>query len=77
MFNEAECEEAGSTTVKNHSGTHTSRVSNLPREEIFNDLPQAEKVCPHDGTELKTLAVKITNSWASFRPKSKLYATSV
>ncbi|WP_281388207.1 transposase [Teredinibacter haidensis] len=42
LFDEAECEESGRTTVKSHSGTHTPGVSipdNLPREEIVHDLP--------------------------------------
>jgi transposase len=28
----------------------------MPREEILHDLPEAEKVCPHDGTRLVEIA---------------------
>ncbi len=64
LFNEAEeisTEESESaelevTKVKSHSRTRKPRVSipdNLPREDIVHDLPESEKVCPHDGTALK------------------------
>lgn len=62
LFNEAEDEELTSTedsteiTVPAHTRKKKKRVSippELPREEIVHDLEEADKVCPHDGTELK------------------------
>ena len=66
LFNEAEsivAEEEESTsdtrvTVKAHKRTRKPRVSipdEYPREEFVYDLPDSEKVCPHDGHELKVI----------------------
>ena len=46
------------TTVKSHERQSRPRVSTpaeLPREEIVHDLPDSEKVCPKDGTELEVI----------------------
>lgn len=32
----------------------------LPREEVIIDLPDVEKVCPHDGTTLKEIGEEVT-----------------
>jgi len=61
LFNEAEeleDEDVAEETVavKPHQRVKRPRVSipkELPREEIVHDLPDDEKVCPHDGTVLK------------------------
>lgn len=65
LFNEAEelavGEESGApetTTVKSHERKARPRVSipdELPREEIIHDLPESEKICPKDGTELEVI----------------------
>ena len=65
LFNEAEevdesqesdaHQEPDSTTVKSHARKARPRVAipdDLPREDIIHDLPEAEKVCPKDGTKL-------------------------
>ena len=64
LFNEAEAVveeeqvESETTSVKSHARRTQPRVSipdALPREDIVHDLPEAEKTCPHDGTELKVI----------------------
>lgn len=65
LFNEAEevvaesvFEEAPTTEVKGHIRRRKPRISipdNFPREEIIYDLPESEKVCPHDGSPLKVI----------------------
>lgn len=67
LFNEAEAEiddaaaaaedgaDAAVTTVAAHTrqrGHRRPLPAHLPREEIVHDLPEADKVCPHDGTAL-------------------------
>ena len=45
-------------TVQSHVRQKKPRVSipqNLPREDIIHDLSEEEKICPHDGTELKCI----------------------
>ena len=32
----------------------------IEREEVLHDLPQAEKVCPHDGTPLKRIGEEVS-----------------
>ena len=62
LFNEAEAIEEeidtveDTVTVQSHTRQKKPRVSippDLPREDIIYDLRGSEKVCPHDGTELK------------------------
>ena len=64
LFNEAEdivseevnTPEPESTVVKSHTRKSKPRVTipdHLPREEVIHDLPESEKVCPHDGTPLE------------------------
>ena len=66
IFDEADSQEpveqegntSETTTVKSYQRSTKPRVSipeNLPREEIIYDLPEAEKVCPHDGTALECI----------------------
>ena len=48
--------ETNSTQIKAHTRSKKGRVAlpeHLPREEVIHDLPEAEKVCPVDGTALK------------------------
>lgn len=60
LFNEAEeviesSEEELEVAVPAHTRKKKKRVSipaDLPREEIIHDLPESEKICPHDGTPL-------------------------
>lgn len=71
LFNEAEAEsdtdteanaDDGSTVVKAHTRQARPRISlpaDLPREDIIHDLPEAEKVCPHDGTPLKVIGEQV------------------
>jgi len=62
LFNEAEAIEAetaaeeATVTIQNHTRQKKPRVSipaDLPREDIIHDLPEEEKVCPHDGMTQK------------------------
>ena len=64
LFNEAEetdvsaKSEEADVIVPAHTRKKKKRVSipeDLPREDIIHDLSDAEKVCPHDGTELKLI----------------------
>lgn len=65
LFNEAEAIEGEAeqtpeevTSVKSHERKRKPRVSipeGIPREDIIHDLPEEEKVCPNDGTELKLI----------------------
>jgi transposase len=61
LFNEAEADSVESDdnavpiVVPAHTRKKQKRASipaDLPREEIIHDLSDAEKICPHDGTEL-------------------------
>ena len=68
LFNEAEALAAGDVDVHEdepevvvaaHTRTKRGRrplPAWMPREEILHDLPEAEKVCPHDGTALVEIA---------------------
>lgn len=52
---ESETPEPQKTVVKSHSRSRRPRVSipdDLPREEIVYDIPEADKICPKDGTPL-------------------------
>ncbi len=69
LFNEAEEVDAEKNTavddgaaetitVSTHQRQRRPRVSlpeHLPREEVIHDLPEADKVCPHDGAALKLI----------------------
>ena len=61
LFNEAEeieTAQAPEVTVKPHTRQRRGRPAlppELPREEIIHDLPEADKVCPHDGTALEQI----------------------
>ena len=64
LFNEAEAEpdeHSGTDTevvIPSHTRKKQRRVSiptDIPREEIIHDLPESEKICPHDGTTLKCI----------------------
>src|SRR5690625_854292 len=65
LFNEAEeitATEASEVAVKPHS-RQRRRPPTLPpelaREEIVYDLPEADKVCPHDGEALERIGEEI------------------
>ena len=65
LFNEAEDIEQGeipaedkAVIIASHTRQKKPRVSipdDLPREDIIHDVPESEKICPHDGTELKVI----------------------
>jgi transposase len=64
LFNEAEEDalvtesETPDITVPAHTRKKKKRVSipeDLPREDIIHDLAEADKICPHDGSELKLI----------------------
>lgn len=63
LFNEAEglatvTTGAESVTIAAHMRKKSGRKkidSQLPRIEVIHDLPQSEKVCPHDGTALERI----------------------
>lgn len=51
-------EDTDTITVPSHTRKRRPRVSipdSLPCEDIIHDLPDDEKVCPKDGTELKAI----------------------
>src|SRR5690554_4119641 len=69
LFNEAEStqaddgESASEETVEvpAHTRRKKPRVSipaHIPREEVLYELPEPERVCPHDGTELKAIGTE-------------------
>jgi transposase len=70
LFNEAEDVEAAeaeqpaddeTVEVPAHTRRKKPRVSipdTYPREEILYELPEAERVCPHDGTALKAIGTE-------------------
>ena len=58
---EAEQEPAPTITVPAHRRTKRGRKPldpALPREVIRHELPEAERVCPHDGAALKEIGVE-------------------
>jgi transposase len=66
LFNEAEdevaqcldAEDKDTTIVASHTRSQKPRVSipdDLPREDIVHDIPEADKVCPHDGHTLELI----------------------
>ena len=69
LFNEAEDDflvaenEASDITVPAYTRKNKKRVSipeDLAREEFIHDLLDAEKICPHDGSELKLIGEEIS-----------------
>ena len=71
LFNELEIEATpeapeqtelipGYTRKKKGRGTRKPFPKNLPREEVIIDLPDSEKICPHDGTVLKPIGEEVT-----------------
>jgi len=66
LFNEAEeAVEDDVQQTKVEVPAHTRRrrgrpalPADLPREEIVHDLPEADKVCPHDGTALEPIGAE-------------------
>ncbi|MDH5232880.1 MAG: IS66 family transposase [Gammaproteobacteria bacterium] len=65
IFNEAEADEATDdidaathTTVAAHQRSKRKRLTlppDIPCEEIIYDIPEQDKVCPHDGSALKVI----------------------
>lgn len=72
LFNEAEAAEPEqddedeaeqSLTVPAHSRKKPGRKplpDYIEREEVLHDLPEAEKVCPHDGTPLERIGEEVS-----------------
>jgi len=66
LFNEAEASEATEAPeviVKPHARQRRGRPAlppELPREEVIHDLPEADKVCPHDGTPLALIGQEVS-----------------
>lgn len=71
-LNEAESLTAGtpptaelpSVTIPEHSrkarGHRKALPAHLPQVEVIHDLPESEKVCPHDGNVLKHIGADVT-----------------
>jgi len=69
LFNEAEEIDAEENTAGNDGAVETITVAthqrkarprvslpeHLPREEVIHDLPEAEKICPYDGSALELI----------------------
>jgi transposase len=51
---------AGYVRSKKGRGARKPFPAELPREEVIIDLPESEKICPHDGTALKEIGEEIT-----------------
>ena len=71
LFNELEVEATpdepeqtelitGYTRKKKGRGVRKPFPKSLPREEVIIDLPEAEKVCPHDGHKLIPIGEEVT-----------------
>ncbi len=71
LFNELEVEATpeapeqtelipGYTRKKKGRGVRKPFPKDLPREEVVIDLPEAEKICPHDGHRLKPIGEEVT-----------------
>lgn len=62
LFDEAEVHAVDAveeTEVAGHQRRFRGRPKlsdDLPRKEVIHDLPDDQKICPHDGTELKEIA---------------------
>lgn len=78
LFNEAEAsadefegeEPEARIPVKGHTRARKGRrplPESLPRVEVIHDLPEAEKICPHDGHVLKKIG-QDTNEQLDFIP---------
>lgn len=50
----------GYVRSKKGRGARKPFPADLPREEVIIDLPESEKVCPHDGTALKEIDEEVT-----------------
>lgn len=50
----------GYVRSKKGRGARKPFPADLPREEVIIDLPESEKVCPHDGTALKEIGEEVT-----------------
>jgi transposase len=48
------------TRKKKGRGLKKPFPDNLPREEVVIDLPDQEKICPHDGSTLKLIGADVT-----------------
>ncbi len=68
LFNEAESESIAAednetVTVPAHTRKKVKRASipdDVTREDIIHDIPEADKICPHDGTALKFIGEEIS-----------------
>jgi transposase len=69
LFNEIEVESKSAIPEQTELITYTRKKGrgakkplpeNLPREEVTIDLPESEKICPHDGSPLKEIGVETT-----------------
>lgn len=71
LFNELEVEVlgaepeqteliAGYSRKKQGRGAKKPFPKDLPREEVIIDLPESEKICPHDGSELKLIGEEVS-----------------
>lgn len=83
LFNEAEilaaieaadaAHAARSTPIPAHERRHTGGrkaiPKHFPRREVAHDLPELEKVCPHDGTPLERFGEEVCERYGYERPK--------
>jgi transposase len=71
LFNELEVETEpvepeqtemieGYERKKKGRGSRKPFPKDLPREEVVIDLPETEKICPHDGSSLKCIGEEVT-----------------
>ncbi|MBS0579098.1 MAG: transposase [Proteobacteria bacterium] len=79
LFNEAEAlaaarpEAAQSVTILAYTRKKGSKKipATLPRIEVIHDLPESEKVCPHDGTALTRIGVETAEQLHLWCPPSR------
>ena len=84
LFNEIETEAAKATDEEKQAQTELVTgyarkkgrgkkkpfPENLEREVVEIDLPEAEKFCPHDGTELKQIGEEVTEKLKTYPARS-------
>ncbi len=64
------------TRRKSGRGKRINFPDNLVQEEVVIDLPEEDKVCPHDGTRLEEIGEEITRKLKTVPAQISVVATS-
>lgn len=59
-------------TRKKGRGKKRPFPEDLPREEVIIDLPESEKICPHDGATLKEIGEEVTEKLKTVPAQSSI-----